>query len=197
MLNYESVKEFVKNHNGMITAKEFKDNNISFFFINKLIEDDIIERADNGIYNKTEEFEDEYFILQQKYTNAIFSYNTALYFIEKTEVTPNRIDITIPNGYNAHRINDKIAIHYVPKEDINLGVIETNTPFGNKIKCYNLERTICDIVKNNNTGLDSEQVNKIIRNAFLMKQIDINMLMDYAKKLKCDKKIQTLTEVLN
>ena len=80
---------------------------------------------------------------------------------------------------------------------LNLGGIETNTPFGNKIKCYNLERTICDIVKNNNTGLDSEQVNKIIRNAFLMKQIDINMLMDYAKKLKCDKKIQTLTEVLN
>ena len=196
MLNYESVKEFVKNHNGMITAKEFKDNNISFFFINKLIEDDIIERADNGIYNKTEEFEDEYFILQQKYTNAIFSYNTALYFIEKTEVTPNRIDITIPNGYNAHRINDKIAIHYVPKEDINLGVIETNTPFGNKIKCYNLERTICDIVKNNNTGLDSEQVNKIIRNAFLRKQINFNLLMDYAIKLQCDKKIKTLTEIL-
>lgn len=197
MLNYETVKDFVKNRNGMITVKDFKDNDIGFFFINKLMEDNIIERADNGIYNKTGDFEDEYFILQQKYTNAIFSYNIALYFIGKTEVIPNRIDITIPNGYNAHRISDKIAIHYVSKEHINLGVIETNTPFGNKIRCYNLERTICDIVKNNNTGLDSEQVNKIIRNAFLGKQIDINILMDYAKKLKCDKKIQMLTEVLN
>ena len=52
MLNYENVKEFVKNHNGMITAKEFKDNDIGFFFINKLINDNIIERVDNGIYNK-------------------------------------------------------------------------------------------------------------------------------------------------
>lgn len=197
MQNYETVKEYVKNHNGMITSKDFKDNNIGFFFINKLIEDNIIERAANGIYNKAEDFEDEYFILQQKYSNAIFSYNTALYFMEKTEVIPSRIDITLPNGYNAHRISNEIAVHFVPKEEINLGVIETTTPFGNKVKCYNLERTICDIVKNNNTGLDSEQINKIIRNAFLMKQIDINTLMDYAKKLKCDKKIQTLTEVLN
>ena len=44
MLNYKMVKEFVKNHSGMITAKEFKDNNIGFFFINKLIEDNIIEK---------------------------------------------------------------------------------------------------------------------------------------------------------
>ena len=196
MLNYQSVKEFVKNHNGMITAKEFKDNNISFFFINKLIEDDIIERADNGIYNKTEEFEDEYFILQQKYTNAIFSYNTALYFIEKTEVTPNRIDITVPSGYNANRIPKEIVIHYISKKYLKLGTIETTTPFGNKIICYNLERTICDLVKNNNSGLDTEQINKIIRNAFLRKQINFNLLMDYAIKLQCDKKIKTLTEIL-
>ena len=67
----------------------------------------------------------------------------------------------------------------------------------NKIICYNLERTICDLIKNDNNGLDTEQVNKILRNAFLRKQINIALLMDYAKKLKCDKKIQTLTEVLN
>lgn len=196
MQNYEKVKEFIKLHKGMITSKDFKDNDIGFFFINKLIEDNIIERVGSGIYNKTEEFEDEYFIIQQKYSKAIFSYNIALYFLNKTEVMPNRIDITIPNEYNAHRINKNYKIHYVPKEYLYLGAIEAITPFGNKVICYNLERTICDIVKNGNTGLDSEQVNKIIRNAFLKNQIDIKLLMDYAKKLKCDKKMQTLTEVL-
>lgn len=196
MQNYEKVKEFIKFHKGMITSKDFKDNDIGFFFINKLIEDNIIERVGNGIYNKAEEFEDEYFIIQQKYSKAIFSYNIALYFLNKTEVMPNRIDITIPNEYNAHRINKKYKIHYVPKKYLYLGAMEVITPFGNKVICYNLERTICDIVKNENTGLDSEQVNKIIRNAFLKNQIDTKLLMDYAKKLKCYKKMQTLTEVL-
>ena len=196
MQNYEKVKEFVKVHKGMITSKEFKYNNISFFFINKLIEDNIIERVEKGIYNKIEEFEDEYFIIQQKYSKAIFSYNTALYFLEKTEVIPNRIDITIPNEYNAHRINNDYAIHYVPKEYLYLGAIEVITHFGNKVICYNLERIICDLVRSDNTGLVVEQVNKIIRNAFLKKQIDTILLMEYAKKLKCDKKIRALTEVL-
>ncbi len=197
MNDYNKVKEFVKNHKGMLTTQDFKNNKIGFFFINKLIDDNIIEKIDKGIYNKTEDFEDEYFIIQQKYSKAIFSYNTALYFLGKTEVMPNRIDITISNGSNAHRINDNYCIHYVPKEYLYLGTIKIETPFGNKVVCYNLERTICDIVKNKNSGLDTEQINKIIRSAFLKKQIDSVLLMDYAKKLKCYKKIQVLTEVLN
>lgn len=60
MNNYEDVKMYVNNHQGIITAKEFKDSNINFFFINKLIEDKIIERVARGIYNKTEDFEDVY-----------------------------------------------------------------------------------------------------------------------------------------
>ena len=51
-------------------------------------------------------------------------------------------------------------------------------------------------MKSDNSGLDTEQVNKIIRNAFLGKQIDLNLLMEYAVKLKCDKRIKSLTEVL-
>ena len=71
------------------------------------------------------------------------------------------------------------------------------TPFGNEVVCYNLERTICDIVRDKNSGLNIEQTNKIIRNAFLKKQIDSVLLMEYAKELKCVKKIENLTEVLS
>ena len=63
MRTYEKVKKFVNNHNGMIMTKEFKENRIGFFFINKLMEDKIIERSDIGIYNKMDDFEDCYFIL--------------------------------------------------------------------------------------------------------------------------------------
>ena len=197
MQSYEEVKKFVSNHNGMITAKEFKENRIGFFFINKLMKDKVIERSDVGIYNKMDDFEDRYYILQQKYSNIIFSHNMALYFLRKTEVLPTRIDITVFSGYNVHRISkDNIVVHYVKYEYLMLGAIEVVSPFGNKVRCYNLERTICDIVRNNNNGLDNEQVNKILRDAFMNKQININLLMEYAKKLRCEKKLRRLTEVL-
>ena len=198
MKSYEKVVNFVNKKNNVITIKEFKNAKIGFYYINKLIEDNYISRIGKGLYGKTDSFEDEYFIIQNRYKNAIFSYNTALFFLNKTEVTPNRIDITIPNDYNVSSINTKqIRVHYVSRKNIELGVIKIKSPFGNNIKSYNLERTICDIVKNENKcGLDIEQRNKIIKNAFANNEIDGTTLVKYAKKLKCEKKVRAIMEVM-
>lgn len=198
MKSYEKIVNFVNKKNNVITTKEFKDAKIGFYYINKLIEDNYISRIGNGLYGKTDSFEDEYFIIQNRYKNAIFSYNTALFFLNKTEVTPNIIDITIPNDYNVSSIKTKqIRVHYASRENIKLGVIKLKSPFGNTIKSYNLERTICDIVKNKNKcGLDIEQRNKVIRKAFSDNEIDGAMTMQYAKELKCEKKIKAIMEVM-
>lgn len=198
MKSYEKIVNFVNKKNNVITIKEFKDAKIGFYYINKLIEDNYISRIGNGLYGKTDSFEDEYFIIQNRYKNAIFSYNTALFFLNKTEVIPNIIDITIPNDYNVSSINTKqIRVHYASRENIKLGVIKLKSPFGNTITAYNLERTICDIVKNENKcGLDIEQRNKVIKKAFSNNEIDGTTIMKYAKKLKCVKKIKAMMEVM-
>ena len=198
MKNYEKIVDFVNKKNNVITTKEFKDAKIGFYYINKLIEDNYISRIGKGLYGKTDSFEDEYFIIQNRYKNAIFSYNTAIFFLNKTEVTPNIIDITIPNDYNVSSINTKkIRVHYTRRENIELGVIKLKSPFGNIIKAYNLERTICDIVKNENKcGLDIEQRNKVIKKAFSNNEIDGAMVIQYAKKLKCEKKIRAIMELM-
>ena len=198
MKKYEEIIDFINKKNSVITTKDFKGKKIGFYFINKLIEDNYIYRIEKGIYGKKDSFEDEYFIIQNRYKNAIFSYNTALYFLNKTEVTPNIIDISIPNDYNVSTINTKqIRVHYVSRENMELGSIRIKSPFGNTIKSYNLERTICDIVKNERkSGLDIEQRNKIIRKAFSNNDIDGSILIQYAKKLKCEKKIRVIMEVL-
>ena len=90
MKSYEKIVNFVNKKNNVITIKEFKDAKIGFYYINKLIEDNYISRIGNGLYGKTDSFEDEYFIIQNRYKNAIFSYNTALFFLNKTEVIPNK-----------------------------------------------------------------------------------------------------------
>lgn len=198
MKKYEEIIDFINKKNSVITTKDFKGKKIGFYFINKLIQDNYIYRIEKGVYGKKDSFEDEYFIIQNRYKNAIFSYNTALYFFNKTEVTPNIIDISIPNDYNVSTINTKrIRVHYVSRENMELGSIRIKSPFGNTIKSYNLERTICDIVKNERkSGLDIEQRNKIIRKAFSNNDIDGSILIQYAKKLKCEKKIRVIMEVL-
>ena len=198
MNNYEKIINFISEKSNTIKIFDFKEAKISFYYINKLIEDNYITRIERGLYRKSNSFSDDYFIIQNRYKNAVFSFNTALFFLNKTEVTPSIIDITIPNDYNVKSINtSQIKVHYTSRENINLGVIKIISPFGNKIKSYNLERTICDIVKNKNKcGLDIEQRNKIIRESFINGNINVTTIIQYAKKLKCEKKIRAIMEVM-
>lgn len=195
MENYRKIIKFIKKSNSIITIDELKRNNINYYYINKLIEDNYIKRINVGIYGKTDSFDDEYRIIQQRYKKAIFSYNTALFLLGETEVTPNKIDITIPRKYNAKSFDNGIKPHYINNENLYLGAIKIESPYGNEVITYNLERTICDIVKNENS-LDREQINKIIRNSFLFNKINGALIINYSKKLKCEAKIKSIMEVM-
>ena len=177
MKNYEEMKNFVKKSNGIITSKEMKENKISNYYVQKLIDDNILERYSRGFYIRTDIFEDEFYILQQRNSKLVFSYNTALYFLNETERTPENIDVTVYKGYNVHRLSKNVKVHYVLKENLYLGAIETQTPQGFKVMAYNLERTLCDIIKNKDTGMDKEQINKFIQKMLLKNKVDSIVLM--------------------
>lgn len=67
---------------------------------------------------------------------------------------------------------------------------------GFEVYCYNKERIVCDIIGGNNTSIDKEQSNKIIRQLFENRKIDTIKLVEYAKKLGCENKVRTIMEVL-
>ena len=188
------IKELLEKNQGIITTKQIEEIGISRVYIKQLVNKGIISRVKKGIYTSSDMLEDELYIFQIKSKIAIFSYNTAMYLLGETERTPNKIDVTVYSGYNKQRFPDNIRTHYVQKEFLNLGVIMVKSPQGFDVKTYNLERTICDVLKNRNTGIDKEQTNKFIRNMFMYGRIDINKVYDYAKKLKCTKQLETVME---
>ena len=196
MKNYEEIKKIVKKSNGIITSKEMKEKKISNYYVQKLIDDNILERYSRGFYIRTDIFEDEFYILQQRNSKLVFSYNTALYFLNETERTPENIDVTVYKGYNVHRLSKNVKVHYVLKENLYLGAIETQTPQGFKVMAYNLERTLCDIIKNKDTGMDKEQINKFIQKMLLKNKVDSIVLIEYAKRLKCENKVREIMDYL-
>lgn len=198
MTDYEKLKKFINEHNkDIITIQEFKNNNINFYQINKLIEDQYISRMDRGIYKKSNSEDDSLYSFQYRYKNTIFSYNTALYLLNKLENAPKNIDITVPGDYHVELDNKSIKIHYTNRNNINLGVTTIKTPQGNEVNVYNLERTICDLIKNSEKiEIDHKTRNKIIREAFDQEEINIIRLLEYAKQLKCDKTIKTIVDIL-
>ncbi len=196
MVKYEKIKKIISESNGILTTSEMIKKGISYYYINMLIKDNIIIRNEKGVYVRNDIIEDDFYIFQQKNKKVVFSYNTTLYFYNETERTPEYMDITVYKGYNVHRISERVKIHYINRENLYLGATKVKTPQGFEVIAYDLERTLCDIIKNRDTGIDKEQTNKFIRNMFLHKKIDYKTLMNYARKLKCEKKIKEIMEVL-
>ena len=138
---------------------------------------------------------DEYYLFQLKYPRAIFSYNTALYFYEMTERTPIKMDVTVYREYNPHRFKDFVNVYKTSKELYELGIVEKKSPQGMKVKTYNLERTVCDII-NNKDSIDIEIRNKAIKKAIKSKEFNASKMFDYAKKMNIYDKVKNYMEAI-
>ena len=67
------------------------------------------------------------------------------------------------------------------------------SPQGNEVTCYDLERTICDIARTNK-GVDIEIRNENLRSVFRNANINYQKLYAYAEQLRCLKKIRLMIE---
>ena len=181
--------------NGYLTTKDVTDNNIPRAYLTKLIKDDKIERVSRGVYIKKNEFVDEFVILQSKSKNAIYSNTTALYLHGFSNRIPIKYDITINNGYNGSlQKEDNVNLFYTKRELLELGVIDYKLDSGNIIRVYDLDKTICDIIKNKKK-IDAEIFNKAIREYFYSKKKNTLKLYEYAKKMNIYNKVRDTFEV--
>lgn len=182
--------------NGYLTTKDVIEHNIPRIYLSRLVHEHIIERVSRGIYIKSNDIPDDMVILQKKSKNAIYSHMTALYLYGLSNRIPIKYDITVNQGYNGKlQIENNVNLFYIKRDLLELGLISYNLNSGYEIKVYDLERTICDIIKSRNR-LDQELVNKAIREYFYSKNKNILKLYEYAKKLGIYDKVRNIFEVL-
>ena len=194
-MNYEN-KILNLFNNGFLRNKDLVDNNIPSVYLTRLVNNNVIERVSRGLYVRTNSLPDDLVILQNKSKNAIYSNLTALYLYGFSDRLPIKYDITVNSGYNGSLQEvDNVNLFYTKKELFNLGEIVYRLDSGNLIKVYDLERTICDVIKNKNI-LDQELVNKALRKYFYSKEKNTLKLYEYAKKMKIYKKVRSVFEIL-
>ncbi len=182
--------------NGYLNTKDVVNNNIPRTYLTKLVKETKIERVSRGVYTKKNVLADEFVILQSKSKNAIYSNATALYLYGFSNRIPIKYDITINNGYNGSlQKNSNVNLFYTKKDLLDLGVTNYKLDSGNIIKVYDLERTICDIIKNKKK-IDAEIFNKTIREYFYSKNKNTLKLYEYAKKMNIYDKVRDTFEVL-
>lgn len=196
MKDKEKIRKMLKKtRNGVITSKQVSDSGIYRGAIKSLVEDDIVYQYGRGIYVDNSKLEDEFYLLQCKYGRGIFSHETALYLLGYSDRTPEKFTMTFPKGYNSPSIkNENIEVVRVIPENYSLGVIEMKSPSGNIIKVYNLERSLCDVLRG--SVIDVQIINPAMKKYANSKEKDINKLMKYAEQLKVKPKVLNYMEVL-
>lgn len=182
--------------NGVFLASEATELGLSRTQLSRMVKSGMLERSDYGVYIKAGEMDDELYSLQKRAKKIIYSHETALFLHRLTERTPFIYSITVPSGYKpSENIKDKCKVYYIKQDLIEVGKIEIPSGFGHQITSYDMERTICDVIRSRNK-IDSQIVIDALKFYSVRKDADLNKLFHYAKQFRIDKLLYQYTEVL-
>jgi len=196
-MNYtEKLQALINEHNGIILTKQVTEAGIPRTYISELVRKDVLERLERGVYITKDSFDDEMFRLQAKYAFAIFSHDSALFLHDLTDRDPLQYSITVPAGYNSRNIQAiGVKVFSIKKDLYDLGLTIGMTMFGREIKYYNMERTICDILRSRNQ-MDIAIVTDAIKRYSKRKDKNLPQLMRYAENFRVTKLLRSYMEVL-
>ena len=180
--NIEIIKELMKKNKGYITSKELDMFDLHRMYLSIMQDKGIIKKVAPGIYIDVNIEKDNYYIFGLSMPNVIFSHMTALYFHGLSTKIPNCVyDITVKRSYNSTHLR-KHNVFYVDNDIYELGLTEIETPMGNIVKVYDIERCICDIIRSKNR-MDLKLVKSCVRKYIKSKNKDLTKLSLYAEKL--------------
>ena len=196
MTRNEQIKNLILSNNGMIQTSQIIELGISKTVLYQYVKDNELEQVSHGVYATKDTWIDAMYLVHLRCEQAVFSHETALFLHDLTDREPMEYEITVKTGYNPSKLKeDGIKVYTVKKELHQEGVVMMQTPFGHSVPVYNMERTICDIIRNrNNTEVQTFQT--ALKQYAKRKDKDLRLLMQYAVKFRVDRILRQYLEVL-
>ena len=109
---------------------------------------------------------------------------------------PFQLTMTFPRSYGATKVREAgIEVRTCADEVLGLGLTTVRTPYGNEVSAYDLERTLCDIVRGHR-AVDVQVVNPAMKQYARSREKDVQKLLGCARALGVEKKIRNYLEVL-
>lgn len=190
------MTELAQNYD-YLTPRIARESGVSKFRFYKYVKNSGLEAVSRGIYSTDSDWIDELYVLHQRCPNAVFSHDEALYYHGLIDREPFIHTLTIYSGYNAHRLiaAGNCKVYTVKRELLNVGKTIVQDNDGNMIPMYDLERTICDLMRSR-SSIEVQDCNSALKNYISRKDKDLNRLMEYAKLFRVQNVIRRYMEVL-
>ena len=155
-----------------------------------------LEQVAHGIYVSEDTWIDAMFLLHLRCGQAVFSHESALFFHDLTDREPSPYAITVRRGYSTTRLKaEGLSVYTIKPELFDVGVSSGQTPFGHTVPVYDMERTICDLLRSR-SRIEIQTFQGALKAYARRKDKNLRALMQYAGMFKVDKILRQYLEVL-
>ena len=155
-----------------------------------------LEQVAHGIYVSEDTWIDAMFLLHLRCGQAVFSHESALFFHDLTDREPSPYAITVRRGYSTTRLKaEGLSVYTIKPELFDVGVSSGQTPFGHTVPVYDMERTICDLLRSR-SRIEIQTFQGALKAYARRKDKNLRALMQYAGMFKVEKILRQYLDVL-
>ena len=196
MSKFELLENLLIKNNGYQKKSDAFSAGFSRTYIGEFVRERNLERIAQGLYMSEHAWIDGMYVIQVRYPSAIFSHETALYLLGLANREPIHYAITLKSGTNASGLTKQgVKVYKVKEELFEEGLTEIKSPPDHTLRVYNLERTLCDIMRSRR-NIEIQDLQSAMKDYVRLKEKNIPLLMRYAKSFSVEKIIRQYLEVL-
>ncbi len=188
----------ISNDQMIFSIQELKDKGFSYYKINQMVEQGVLNKLNKKYYENTnyEGVESDFYYAYAYVPNGVVCLLSAAVYYNLCNYRPDAIDVAIPRKSKVSTLPDwpELKVCYFTDERFGTG-IETIDDGNNRFRIYDIEKTVVDIVfYREKIGI--EETREVLTTYLHRKDRNLNRLIRYAEMLKCDDVMKKYLEVL-
>lgn len=190
------LQELSQNGVNIITTQAAERAGVSRAMLSLLCKEGALQRLAKGQYILPDSIPDEPLSISLHTEHLVFSHETALFLHGISDRTPFVHAITVPSHkVPSPSLRELCKVYYIQPELFDMGRTTLQTPFGNSVPCYDMERTLCDVIRSRNK-IGTETFLSALRQYAASNSKDLNRLHTYAKEMNLTALVRQYLEVL-
>lgn len=197
----DGLISLMEEHAGRITTKQARDAGFSSSMLQLLTFQDVVVRESRGVFTLADVPPDDFAVIALRWPRVVFRCSSALYLHGMVDIVPDVYELSLPQGYKPGHILREYPgclIHHENSDLYGLGVVDGTSPTGTRLRLYDKERSICDLLAARKRGeADAQLLGQAMRSYFGGSGRNLPQLSRYAKAMGLLLELQTYLEVLS
>ena len=193
---FEQLDRLLTEHDGMLQTAQVIASGIVKPIFYEYVKEKNLQQVAHGIYVSEYAWVDAMFLLHLRCNQAVFSHESALFFHDLTDREPSKYSVTVRRGYSPTRLKaEGLSVYTMKPELFDVGLSSGQTPFGHTVPVYDMERTICDLLRSR-SRIEIQTFQGALKAYARRKDKNLRALMQYAGMFKVEKILRQYLEVL-